>query len=49
MGRLAELYNKAQFTNLSMGALGLYDKKSTSLIRFYSDLGMSKKEIDFAF
>ena len=48
MGRLAELYNKAQFINLSMGALGLYDKTSASLIRFYSDLGMNKKEIDFA-
>ena len=34
MDSLAQLYNEAQFINLSMGALGLYDKTSTSLIRF---------------
>ena len=48
MGRLAQLYNSAQFINLSMGALGIYAETSTSLIRFLSDLAMNKKEIDFA-
>ena len=31
-----------------MGALGVYGEMPTSLIRFLSDLGMNKKEIDFA-
>ena len=31
-----------------MGALEVYGKTSTSLIRFLSDSGMNKKEIDFA-
>ena len=48
MGRLAQLYNSAQFINLSMGALGVYGETFTSLIRFLSDLGMNKKEIDLA-
>ena len=48
MDRLAQLYNSAQFINLSMGALGIYAETSTSLIRFLSDLAMNKKEIDFA-
>ena len=34
MDRLAQLYYKVQFINLSVGALGLYDKTPTSLIRF---------------
>ena len=45
MDRLAQLYNSAQFINLSMGALGIYAETSTSLIRFLSDLAMNKKEI----
>ena len=32
--RLAQLYNSAQFINLSMGALGVYGETCTSLIRF---------------
>ena len=48
MNSLAHLYNCAQFINLSMGALGVYGETSTSLVRFLSDLGMNKKEIDFA-
>ena len=48
MGRLAQLYNSTQFINLSMGALGVYGETFTSLIRFLSDLGMNKIEIDFA-
>ena len=47
MDRLAQLYNSAQFVNLSMGAAGVYGETFTSLIRFLSDLGMNKKEIDF--
>ena len=31
-----------------MGALGVYGEIPTSLIRILSDLGMNKKEIDFA-
>ena len=42
----AQLYNSAQFVNLSMGALGVYGETSISLTRFLSDLGMNKKEID---
>ena len=34
MDRLAQLYNSAQFVNLSVGALGVYGETSTSLIRF---------------
>ena len=48
MNSLAHLYNCAQFINLFMGALGVYGETSTSLVRFLSDLGMNKKEIDFA-
>ena len=48
MDSLAHMYNSAQFINLSMGALGVYGETSTSLVRFLSDLGMNKKEIDFA-
>ena len=48
MDRLAQLYNSAQFVNLSMGALGVYGETFTSLIRFLSDLGIKKKGIDFA-
>ena len=48
MDSLAHLHNSAQFINLSMGALGVYCETSTSLVRFLSDLGMNKKEIDFA-
>ena len=48
MDSLAHLHNSAQFINLSMGALGVYGETSTSLVRFLSDLGMNKKEIDFA-
>ena len=48
MDRLAQLYNSAQFINLSMGALGIYGETFTSLIRFLSDFGMNKKETDFA-
>ena len=47
MYRLAQLYSSAQFANFSMGSLGVYGETSTSLIRFLSDLGMNKKEIDF--
>ena len=47
MDRLAQLNNSAQFVNLSMGAQGVNGKASTSLIRFLSDLGMNKKEINF--
>ena len=47
MDRLAQLYNSTQFVNFSMGALGVYGKTFTSLIRFVSVLGMNKKEIDF--
>ena len=47
MNSLAHLYNCAQFINLFMGALGVYGETSTSLVRFLSDLGMNKKEIDF--
>ena len=46
MERLAQLYNSAQFVNLSIGALGVYGKTVTSLIRFLSGSGMNKKEID---
>ena len=45
MDRLAQLYNSAQFVNLSMGALGVYGETSTSLIRFLSDLRMNEKLI----
>ena len=47
MDRLAQLNNSAQFVNFSMGAQRVYGKASTSLIRFLSDLGMNKKEINF--
>ena len=47
MDRPAQLYNRAQFVNLSMGALGVYGETFTSLIRFLIDLGIKKKEIDF--
>ena len=47
MDSLAHLYNSAQFIDLTMGALGVYGETSTSLVRFLSDLGMNKKEIDF--
>ena len=46
MDRLAQLYNSAQFVNLSMRALGVYGKTVTSSLIFLSDLGMKKKEID---
>ena len=48
MDSLAHLHNSAQFINLSMGALGAYGETSTSLVRLLIDLGMNKKEIDFA-
>ena len=48
MDRLAQLHNSTQFVKLSMGALGVCGEISTSLIRFLSDLGVDKKEIDFA-
>ena len=48
MDSLAHLHNSAQFINLSMGALGVYGETSTSLVRLLIDLGMNKKEIDFA-
>ena len=48
MGRLAQLYDSAQYVNLSMGALGVYGEISTSLIKFLNDLGMNMKEIDFS-
>ena len=48
MDRLVQLYNSAQYVNLSVGALGIYGETFTSLIRFLSDLDMNKKEIDFA-
>ena len=48
MDRLVQLYSSIQFVNLSMRALGVYGETSISLIRCLSDLGMNKKEIDFA-
>ena len=47
--RLAQLHNNAQFVTLSMGALGVCGETSTSLMRFLSNLGMNKNEIDFCF
>ena len=46
--RSAQLYNSAQFINLSMGTLGVYGETFTNLVKFLSDLGMNKKEIHFA-
>ena len=46
MDRLSGLYNRVQFVNLSMGALGKYRKSCEDLMTVLRDLGMNKKEID---
>ena len=47
MDRLVQLYNSTQFVNLPMGALGVYGETSTNFMRFLSDLGRNKKEIEY--
>ena len=47
MARSSILYNRVQFVNLSMGALGIYGKTCEDLVIMLKDLNMIKKEIDF--
>ena len=49
MDRLSGLYNKVQFVNLSMGALGIYGESCEDLVTMLRDLGMNKKEIDYVY